>query len=322
MGLRVAIIGAGWMGATHGAAIAANGDEVVLVIDADSEQAKALAAKHGARAGTELSMTQGLDAAVIATPSFQHLEQATALARMGVDVLVEKPHRLPNQSSDGLIGAIEAGGARVLVGMTTRFHEGIMALAEALRTRELGAILSYADSYFFELAPDTLAPWYFDPRLSGGGVVTTNGVHLIDRCAWLLGEDMRVEAAEGLVPLHPGHRVEDHAELRLRGRTSGTPVTLSLLWAPYPCPEPELRVVGTHGIARIGLSRWVIETAEVARGGTIERPDDAFVRQWADFRACLANGGVGGNVPDVLTLESTLELISQIYTIAQGAQAQ
>jgi len=313
MTLDVAIVGAGWMGETHASAIAASGDRVALVIDANPERAQKLADRHDAGTSASLDAARGLDAAVIATPSFQHLDQATELVRLGVNVLVEKPHRLPGQTATRLAEVLKKSGIVMQIGMTTRFHEGIMALRQATANGELGHILSYSDSYGFQLQPDTLAHWYFDPALAGGGVTTTNGVHLLDRAAWLLEDTLTLDSVHKLRPIMADHDIEDHAELRLHGTKRGVPVTVSLLWSPYPCPEPELRVVGSRGIARIGLFNWSIEGAEDRKSGTIDRPNDAFDRQWQDFRQRLTGTGAPGTGPDLATLETTLNLISNIY---------
>ena len=98
MNLDVAIIGAGWMGETHARAVAACGDRLATVIDVDFQKAKILSDRFGGSAHTKLSAAKGCDAVIVTTPSSLHLYQCEQLVDMGLSVLVEKPHRLPNKT--------------------------------------------------------------------------------------------------------------------------------------------------------------------------------------------------------------------------------
>ena len=97
MGERVAIIGGGVMGRNHARTIRGfEGVRISHVIDADMSRADELARSFGdeetrvsdAIAGINLETT---DAAIIASPSQYHEEQAHALIEAGVHVLIEKP---------------------------------------------------------------------------------------------------------------------------------------------------------------------------------------------------------------------------------------
>lgn len=302
------------MGAVHAGAVAVAGDTVACIIDRDEDRARQLAAHHGAATGTDLSDARDCDAAIVATPSFAHLQQAEHLVSMGLPVLVEKPHRLPGEDADGLRAALKASDAPLRVGMTTRFNPGFRRLKVALDRGALGRVLSYADTYHFQLSPETLAPWYFDPAVAGGGVVTTNGVHLIDRAGWLLGGEPTLVGCDGLATLIDGHAVEDHALVRLS--VKDVPVTLSLLWAPWETAPPELAVIGRRGAARIGLDAWRIDTADGVDEGSVPDPDVAFADQWRAFRAMLEGRRDAPVLADLDTMEHTMTTISEVYRMA------
>lgn len=309
--MKAAVLGAGWMGGVHAGAIAAAKDAVAVVIDADRDRAQALAATCGAEAATDPGMAAGCDVAVVATPSALHLEQATMLAATGLPLLVEKPHRLPFESAENLRMALRRGGCLYRVGLTTRFHPGLRRLRAALEEGALGRVVSYDDRYHFRLDPQTLAPWYFDRRTAGGGVVTTNGVHLIDRAGWLLGGKPRLLGAEGLVPMVEGHTVEDHARVTLD--VDGVTAHLSLLWSSFDAAPPELQVIGTMGAARIGLDSWRIETADGVDAGRVKAPEAAFAAQWQAFREAVRGDGDVSAIPDLDEMERVMVIISEAY---------
>ena len=177
--------------------------------------------------------------AVIASPSWAHHAQAVTLLGQGMDVLVEKPHRIPGQAPQALAEAIASSGKRYFVGMTTRHWPGVRAAARAAADGRLGRPLAYTDRIAYRLGPSDLAPWYFDPKTSGGGALLTNGVHAIDRARALLDSPLGLRSS-ALETVFPGHQCEDSAQLTLQAG-NGVPVTLGILWSPY--------AAGRHGPA-------------------------------------------------------------------------
>jgi len=314
--LSVAIIGAGSMGCAHADAVSAARDHVAVVVDADFERAKLLAARSGGRAAELIESIGSVDAAVITTPTVLHLSQAVELISMGVSVLVEKPHRLPGESAVALRNALAGSDAHYQVGMSTRFQTGISETARLIRTGRLGRVVAVTDQIWFSLGPADLPAWYFDPSSAGGGVVLTNGVHALDRANWMLGEPLRLVDAE-LHPIIAGHRTEDHASIRCRGEVTAATVDVSLLWTDIAAPGSEFRVVGTNGVARVGEDDWMITTRTGVFEGRAEHPSMALRRQWTDFAGRVRGNISDGGHADIDELEPTLCLIEEIYDRAQ-----
>jgi predicted dehydrogenase len=305
--LRVVIVGAGVIGRRQADAVRALGDEVAGFADPDLARAEQLAADYGAAAYDDpAALPAGTaDAAVIASPSWAHHAQAVTLLEQGLDVLVEKPHRIPGEAPGPLAEAIAASGRRYFVGMTTRHWPGVRAAARAVADGRLGRLLSYADRIQYQLGPDDLPPWYFDPKTSGGGALLTNGVHVLDRARALLGAPLELVSGS-LETIFPGHGCEDAAHLTLRTE-AGVPVTLDIVWSPYPPAGTGLQITGTDGVARVEMDgSWLVATAAgEERGGAITL-DEPFRRQWQAFR---------GNEPGfgLDDLEPTLAVIEEIY---------
>lgn len=311
---RVLVIGAGWAARRHVAALRAAGDRVVAVVDPDAARAATLAAPDGAICAATLdallAAPPALDAAIVASPTAEHLAQATALARLGIPQLVEKPHRLPGEPVAPLRAALAAGGAPLQVGMTLRHHAGARLLRDALRDGRLGRVLWYADRVWFGISGELLPAWYFARRAAGGGVLATNGIHALDRAAWLLGEPLalrRVALADG-----GGRGVEDTAQLELES-AGGTGVSISLVWARHPIDPSALRVVGTRGTARLDLDgalRIATEDGSEEHGAATE--GEPFARQWRVFSSPDPRPGLD-------ELEPSLRLVEQAYADAEVA---
>ncbi|GHD76564.1 putative dehydrogenase [Salinibacterium amurskyense] len=304
---RVLVVGAGVMGHRHAVAVRAVGDQIAAVVDTDL--ARASAVDSGASTYTSvqeaLAQEHDLDSAIIATPSAGHLVQSTELVAAGLDVLVEKPHRVPGQDPALLRDALRTGG-RLFVGMSTRHWAGVKAVVSAVADGELGEILTYNDRMQFHLEEDSLPGWYFNSAVSGGGVLVTNGVHAFDRARAILGEELQFHTA-ALKRVNPSHETEDHASVIARVGES-TIASIDMSWVPFDPIGTGLIVMGTRGTARIYMDgSWSISAIGVERSGPSINIDRApFISQWTSFRDEEAGFGLDD-------LEPTLELIEQIY---------
>jgi predicted dehydrogenase len=134
MTLRLAVVGAGVMGANHArVARSLPGVELVAVVDEDTERAKAAAGPSDALALStldDLIGTDGVDAVVLAVPTPAHHPAALACLRAGLHVLVEKPIASTVEQADELIDAAVAADRVLMVGHIERFNPVVM---EAMR---------------------------------------------------------------------------------------------------------------------------------------------------------------------------------------------
>src|SRR4051794_16259241 len=91
--LSTGIVGHGAVAERHGRALRLQSStRVTAILGRDRERASAFAQRLGARGFDDMdAFAEGLDAAVVASPSEDHLRHATALAERGVAVLVEIP---------------------------------------------------------------------------------------------------------------------------------------------------------------------------------------------------------------------------------------
>jgi len=304
---NVLIVGAGLIAGNHARAIQSFGDRVAAVVDPDEQRASQLVPGAHTFGSLSEAIAAGLDcdAAVVATPSSYHVDQALELLDAGLAVLVEKPHRIPGQSVVELAERVTRGGI-LYIGMSTRHWPGMIELHRALRAGHLGTIHSYVDRVGFRLEHDSLPPWYFTRHVSGGGVLVTNGVHVLDRARWLLDEDLTVVSSR-LTTTHPDHEGEDDATISAR-TPSGVVAHVSLSWSSFEPQRTGLFVGGTRGNGFVDMSgRWSLVTeSEKREGPAIDLDVVPFARQWESFRAHEPGFGLAD-------LEPSLQLIERIY---------
>lgn len=128
-------------------------------------------------------------AAIVCTPTAQHLEQTQYLVSKGVDVLVEKPLSHTPEGIEALISEALVRGVYVQVGYMLRYHPFFQELKQLMQEQRYGLLLS-AHSYWGEYLPNW-HPWedyrasYAARRELGGGVALTLS-HDLDLILWLV----------------------------------------------------------------------------------------------------------------------------------------
>lgn len=184
--LRIAVVGAGHMGAHHArkvAELAACGEAVSLaaVADVDPERAHSVAASHGVAALGDASGIASLaDAVIVAVPTVAHAEVVLPLLRAGLDVLLEKPIAATLDDAEAMIAAASASGRILQIGHLERFN----AALRKVRAR-------IARPRFAEI--HRLGP--FPGRATDVDVVRDLMIHDLDLLQHLIGEEpSRIDA--------------------------------------------------------------------------------------------------------------------------------
>ena len=143
--IKLGIIGAGPNGAGHARRFAELHDRcrVVFVADLDLARAAQVAGDCGARAVAQFTEAlDTVDAVVISSPNFLHVEHALAAVQAGKHVWIEKPMALTTADADRIVHAVEQARVVSFVGFSVRFDPSVRALLEKYRTGELGPLLS------------------------------------------------------------------------------------------------------------------------------------------------------------------------------------
>jgi myo-inositol 2-dehydrogenase / D-chiro-inositol 1-dehydrogenase len=277
MSFRLALIGAGRMGATHARALASSRTvEIACVVDPSD----AAAAQVDAPRAT-LDDLPDVDGALVAVPTRLHVEVLTRLAEYGLPVLCEKPCGLTVDETK----AIAALGLRLQIAYWRRFVPALRELRERILEGRLGPLVHVSSAQLDELPP---AAAFRDPR-SSGGIVVDMGVHELDQLRWLTGQEIAsVTGAAGSVGWDPP--VDGDPELvSLSARTDGGIAATILVGRRYPPGETcRIEVVGLQGAESFAF------VAPPAGDDTIA---EALRAQADDFARA---GGEGATVDDAI----------------------
>ncbi len=181
--LRLALVGAGFMGRLHAKAIASSDvARLTVVVDSDPTVA-AFADLHRARyVGSidEALALEDVDAFVVALPDRGHVEPACRLLDAGCAVLLEKPMADTLDGALRIARAERRGGGRLLVGHILRFDPRYALAAQAIAEGRIGDVLF--------LSSGRLSSQSLGVRMDGtSSVLFYLGVHDADLVQWLSG---------------------------------------------------------------------------------------------------------------------------------------
>lgn len=143
--VRVALIGAGWMGSFHAESLRRRipGAKLAAVADPAPGVAGRLAGElGGVRAYTEprqVFAEPDVDAVVIAAPARNHADLVVGAADAGLDVFCEKPMAVTIDEADRAIAAAREAGVVLQVGFQRRFAGDWRAARELVDAGRLGA---------------------------------------------------------------------------------------------------------------------------------------------------------------------------------------
>jgi myo-inositol 2-dehydrogenase / D-chiro-inositol 1-dehydrogenase len=203
--LRVALVGAGLMGADHVERLANRivGAEVSAVIDVDVERAQRVASKApGAAVETNIeSVLDGerADAVVIATPGFLHEKTLLQVLERGLPILCEKPLTPDAESSWRIVEAERKIGRKLIqVGFMRRFDAEYRQLRQLIASKQLGDTLML---HF--LHRNATTPSSFTSQM----LVNDSVVHEFDGIRFLTGEEIasvQVRLGRPTRHAHPG----------------------------------------------------------------------------------------------------------------------
>ena len=230
--MNYAIIGCGLIGKKRVTGMPA-GSQLVVACDTNLPRAEELVKfARGGRACADFKDAVAdpkVEVVFIATINSALAPVALAAVKHGKHVLVEKPAAISVKELDELEAAAKKSGALVRVGYNHRYHPAALKAVELFRSGALGPMMFVRGRYGHGGRVGSAQEWRADVKISGGGELIDQGVHLIDLAGIFLGEFTTVE----------GHAttyfwkmpVDDNAFLSLRNAAGNT------AWLHVSCSE-------------------------------------------------------------------------------------
>ena len=194
--MNYAIIGCGLIGKKRLAGLP-TGSKLVVACDTNLARAEELVklAQTG-KALTDFKIAVAdpqVDAVVVAVINSELAKISAAAIRAGKHVIVEKPAGISVAQLDELITLEKKHGVRVRVGFNHRYHPAFQKAREIFASGVMGELMFLRARYGHGGRIGYDKEWRADPKLSGGGELIDQGIHLIDLAGWFLGEFAKVD---------------------------------------------------------------------------------------------------------------------------------
>src|SRR5258708_428425 len=226
--MRIAIIGAGLQGNRRAQALVGlPGAELVIVTAKERSSAEPLATRMhcAASAGWEdVVRRKDIDVVVVCTPPDTHAAITLAALHEGKHVRCEKPLARTTAEGEAMVAAAREKGLVLKCGFNHRHHPGVMAAKKQFDSGAIGDPIFLRAVYGICGRPGYEKEWRADPRITSGGQLMEQGIHVIDLFRWFLGEiqDVTAVAETSYWPIAP---LEDNAFVTCRTR-AGVPASL------------------------------------------------------------------------------------------------
>ena len=228
---RVAIVGCGLVGEKRVRLLAPG--QVTVACDANLERARKLAALSPGCETTD-SVEQAVrspnvDCVMIATVNSALAPIAKEALAAGRHVLVEKPGAIAVRELEELEAVSQRTGALYRIGYNHRYHPAALKAREIFESGVLGPMMFVRARYGQGGRIGYDKEWRADPKLSGGGELIDQGVHLIDLAGIFLGEFTQVDGH--LATYFWNMPVDDNAFISLRNASG------HMAWLHASCTE-------------------------------------------------------------------------------------
>jgi len=194
--MNYAIIGFGLIGKKRLAGLSA-GSKLVVACDTNLSRAEELVKLAGTgRAVADFKLAVAdpqVDAVIVAVINSALAEVSAIAIRAGKHVIVEKPAGISVKQLDELIVLEKKHGVSVRVGFNHRYHPAFQKAREIFASGVMGELMFLRARYGHGGRIGYDQEWRADPKLSGGGELIDQGIHLIDLAGWFLGEFEKVD---------------------------------------------------------------------------------------------------------------------------------
>ena len=263
---------------------------------------------------------QAAEFIVIATPSGSHYQLAVDALSAGKHVLVEKPLALTESQSMEMVRLADKESRLLAVSLVRRLLSHNRLFKQLIDMGVVGRIQSVSVSEGAVFNWPVQSVDFYDPRLSGGGVLLDNGAHLLDLVLWWLGDASLVsyfDDAQG------GVEAECRVEMQMK---DGAAVIVEM--SRLRNLKNQIAIEGDQGKLVMDLSSGQIclsarEADEIFRGGVDDSISnqttlDLFVSQYKGIlEAIFSEDQNSSNIVEGVDSVASVSLIEQCYGIRQ-----
>jgi myo-inositol 2-dehydrogenase/D-chiro-inositol 1-dehydrogenase len=314
--MKIAVLGAGRIGAMHAELIAHRADGVSLAGVFDV--AGGVAAEVGQRLGVpvfetaEAAIDSDADAVAICSSTPTHIDLVAAAAEAGKAIFCEKPLSLDLAELDRGLAAVEAAGVTLHVGFNRRFDASHAAVRAAVADGDIGQLRQLRISSR-DPAPPPIA--YIE---QSGGIFLDMTIHDFDMARFITGSEVVEVYATGSVSVDPaiGEAGDLDTVTVLLTHEDGVVTTIDNCRQSAFGYDQRVEAFGSAGIvsSENQVAHSAVKRTDSGSTGAVvpyfflDRYIPSYIRQWEDFASAVRSGapppvsGADGRAPLVVGL--------------------
>ncbi len=285
--MRIAVIGAGRMGAIRSEDLIAGGAAVTIFSRRDQAAQELSQKLNCISAGYNDLLQNKFDGYVVATATNAHIEILDKLIPLGKPILCEKPISLTVEETDLVIEKCEKYGTQIQVGFQRRFDPPISIAAKKVATGQVGTLYAM-HMYAHDHQPSTLE------FLEGSGSIYRDlHVHDFDLVRWITKSEIKKVYATQAVREHQQYAKYNDADVSLISLTTESGVQVAITGTRHNPVGHDVRfeVFGSKDSIAVGLNLKTpihdidgeIGFNEIRFSGFIERFRQAFTEESKAF---------------------------------------
>jgi len=274
--VRVGIIGTGFVGDIHAAALKmAPTAELAAVAGSSQAKADAFARERGIPKAfgdyRALLDRKDVDLVTLAIPNDLHAQVTLDAASAGKHVVCEKPLCRTLEQADRMIEACHEAGVLLL------YAEELCFAPKYVRAKTLVDEGAVGRAFLVKQSEEHFgphSPWFWDVNRSGGGVLLDMGCHSIEFARWVFGKpQVRSVWAQLGTHVHADKtRGEDHA-ICVVEYEGGRVGLAENSWAKAGGVDDRCEIYGSAGFTRADLLRGssLLTYSETGYGYAVEK---------------------------------------------------
>ena len=328
-GVKVGLIGAGYIATWHADAIRACKDaELTCICDVSTTAAKALADAYGVAAYSSVAdmvAAGGVEAVHILTPPNLHHAIALECIAAGLHVVVEKPVALSVAETREIVDAASAKGVQFAAGHNFLGVPSYARLKQAVDAGDLGRVSSVEVNWCLPMGPLRAGPYGLWLLRDPQNLLLELGAHPYAFAVDLLG-DLDILSAEQTQPVTlPGGAVR-YQSWRVLAKAGMVDVAFNFsLVETYD--DRSVIVRGSSAMARLD---YAADTLIVARDNTADLVMNPLLKQldlsWQHLREGMRNAGrqlvsLNQKSPYGLSFRGTVNAIYDAIRYGRGIDA-
>lgn len=302
--VRIAIIGAGYIGNIHARVIHDHIDNasVAAVFDSIPEKGRMLADDIGADAFDDVTAMLGsteIDAVAVCSPTVSHQAYVTIAAERGKHVFCEKPLAHSLDEADRMIKIVSRKGVQAMSGHVLRFWPVYVRAKEIIDSGELGKPLHGYCERLLALPDWQEGGWHLRQK-DGRAAAFDVQIHDLDYLNWIFGNPLKIRS-NGLFDEARGGWIHMNTRVVYEGDHTGY---VQAGWG-FPAEYPFTMTIRV--LCERGAVEWNFKAGKLLETRDREAPlmvykddssyavgkidqSDPFLLEWRYFIDCIERG--------------------------------